>query len=234
MTQTLPEPMVGEVDPFPTTSLEELEEETRAGVESAVAGAVAAFGLGALAVASAADQVAQTVEEALHRAMVTGAALGRVTEPVIGRRQSLGGTGVVLPPLRAVVSTVLDGEIARELREWLGRAGQALQATSVGSRSLRLERIVRGLWAWVLTRIHRAVNAGAVWAASSAGVGLLWYVRVDERTCRRCMQMQGRVVASANLRFAWPDSGLGAVWAGFDGLPPLHPRCRCFARPYVV
>jgi len=73
------------------------------------------------------------------------------------------------------------------------------------------------------TGIHRAYNRGRQWYAALFAYDLKWFTRVDERTCPRCRPMHGRVIASKE-RFSLREPD----WEGFDGLPPLHFRCRCY------
>src|SRR5690606_16341632 len=86
------------------------------------------------------------------------------------------------------------------------------------------------------TGVRRASDRGRQWHGAPvaydldghgyAGLfdhDLRWFTRVDERTCLRCRPMHGRVIASKE-RFSLREPD----WEGFDGLPPLHFRCRCY------
>ncbi|MGW5879569.1 hypothetical protein ACWFMI_23760 [Nocardiopsis terrae] len=240
------------------TTLRELEGQTERQLWATILPTATTQGATGATLRLVVERVVELVRSATSRAMTLGAALAHSLAPsaVLADRRAptaavprlgflglsgspdrpAGGPTSTLPTPGQVATTVVSQGLEEEVRGWLGRAAAALDSLPAGApperRMRRLEQIVRGLWGHTVTRLHRLVNAGAVWFSERFEFGLLWHTRNDERLCPSCWAMNARVLTSARARFAAPSGeGIPALWEGFAGLPPLHPRCRCFVRP---
>lgn len=166
----------------------------------------------AVVVADAARRVAEAVarqEEREARDRTSG-----------GRETPSGGTGA-----RSEGATTTGPPAGPEARQ--GRTGGESEVDrEVRQFQRRMERLA-------VTKIHQAASAATFSYAEWLGLDLEWVTRRDG-ACPVCAAMNGRRV-SVGERFT-PPRGPGmprALWAGFQGLPPVHPhcRCRCIPRP---
>jgi hypothetical protein len=98
--------------------------------------------------------------------------------------------------------------------------------------TVELARFRRRMVRLATTKIHQAASAATFSFARWLDLDLEWVTRRDGKACAVCAAMNGRRVP-AGERFANPH-GPGIprrLWAGFQGLPPTHPNCRCRVIP---
>lgn len=204
---------VEESPPTPAEQLAAAEEEAEREIAALIAGLVAA-GVSAAAilallaaftgVVSAGAQVGWSIDARLALASASG------------RRTRWGAFRVEALPTSVaddVLAVVTDG--ARRIEE---ADDQQAELTRFERRMVRL----------ATTKIHQAASAATFSYAAWLGMDLEWVTRRDGNACVVCTAMNGRRVA-AGERFT-PPSGRGmprTLWAGFQGLPPAHPHCRC-------
>lgn len=240
MTTPLPEP----VPDTTTPELDALETETRTLIDQHLDDA-----------RDAADTTVTSSVEATRRnsrlARLLRGARDAITEAVTGAVQRAVPIGAkdaaaeAPPPdgaeVRIVPDTVdvhrltSDIDLRNDVRFILGSQGLRVEISPPGrSREDALavvDQAANRLWNVASTGISRAYTRGRQWYAALFAYDLRWYTRTDERTCWRCRPLYGRVIASRERFQTEPD------WEGFDGLPPLHFRCRCYTevvrRPFL-
>ncbi|KOX10157.1 hypothetical protein [Nocardiopsis sp. NRRL B-16309] len=94
--------------------------------------------------------------------------------------------------------------------------------------AVEFDRFRRRMARLAVVKIHQATSAATFSYARWLGLDLEWVTRRDGKACVVCTRMNGRR-AAAGERFTVPR-GRGIprkLWAGFQGLPPSHPNCRC-------
>jgi len=131
--------------------------------------------------------------------------------------------------VRAVVEDVarrIDAAIAGEAPDT-----QTAPVTPTPAR-VELARFRRRMRILAVTKIHQAASSATFSYARWLGLDLEWVTRRDGRACAVCGALNGKRVV-AGEKFANPR-GPGVprrLWAGFQGLPPTHPSCRCRVIP---
>lgn len=195
----------------PADQLQAAEEEAEREVAALIAGLVAA-GLSAAAILALLAAFTGVVSAGAQVGWSIGARLALLSAS--GRRRGVFRVEA-LPTSVAddVLAVVTDG--ARRVEE-------------AADREAELARFERRMVRLATTKIHQAASAATFSYASWLGLDLEWVTRRDGAACAVCTAMNGRRVA-AGERFT-PPSGPGmprTLWAGFQGLPPVHPWCRC-------
>jgi len=63
----------------------------------------------------------------------------------------------------------------------------------------------------------------------------IWHTAMDERTCTKCMQLEGQTWTFPELKGPLVDPRFGPVYDLDNDAPLTHPNCRCFleVRPIV-
>ncbi|MFD6097195.1 hypothetical protein ACFWF4_12925 [Nocardiopsis flavescens] len=241
---------------LPTAGLDDVEAATEAAIADAVQGAVGAQDATGRGLRGAGPQVVEAITRGARRSVTVGAAMARALTPardleeIVAEFAPVGWGGLVqvvgeplgplpggaprrravLPDQATVVQEVAGWDIPARVDETLARQAARLDVEPEARRPRRVGIAQRALWTQGLTLIHRAAGVGSAWFAGAFGLGLVWYTREDERVCPVCGPLHEVPIPRQGGGFVLPPPP-GATWRGFTGLPPLHPRCRCFPRP---
>jgi hypothetical protein len=70
-----------------------------------------------------------------------------------------------------------------------------------------------------------------VWMKAGAD-GMTWMTAQDELVCDICGDLAGTTVGVKD-EFNWEGRPDGGDVASFQGIPPSHPRCRCYLQPQI-
>ena len=179
---------------------------------------------------------ARVLEAALPGAARMGAshAAGFLTR-VTGRRPAV--PDVDVPEAAADVARGLARDVAGQL-ELAARllsprmmSGRGWRGVIVGlAAARRAPGLVRQAVSWA---VHRAINDGAAQTAEHYGARLLWIA--EPTACVRCAAYSGHI-STADGQFpgglSMDPKSRSSTTAAIDG-PPLHPRCRCRAVPWM-
>lgn len=199
-------------------------------VAAAVAEATASLGFTAAALAAAHEAVVRVIGEAAAAALRVGQAIaahayalstgrrrrrGRrpARRPRTGRGRERGGTDV---PAR--VTEAITTGAAR-----IDQGADPQQA--VDETTTSLQRIGT-------TAVNQAATVGAEQVAAQAGApGLVWVAERD--ACVHCLGLAGQVSTTGVFDGTVTFGDKPLAWAGFSGLPPRHPHCRCRVVPWA-
>jgi SPP1 gp7 family putative phage head morphogenesis protein len=122
----------------------------------------------------------------------------------------------------------LTREVRDQLKEQLKRGYIMGDSIPEIAKRLRDTKLKKGVWPTVekraeviaRTEIIRASNQGALAVYRQYDVKRVrWLTALDERVCRICGPLHGKVFPIDNIPF---------------GGPPAHPRCRCFIVPHLA
>lgn len=193
---------------------------------------------------TAEQQAQDRIDEALAgvaAAGITGAALlgltGAVTAAVLSPVQTALGVGASIamsgsrrrrPRDRQLTEQRLPSPVDSDVEAVLMDAAARVDAATDKAAALEVTR--RRLYRLAVTKIHQAASAGTLMYARWLGLGLQWVTRQDGNACVVCAAMHGRRVRPGQTFTAPRGPGIPQLWAGFQGLPPAHPHCRCRAK----
>lgn len=153
------------------------------------------------------------------------AAPGAESETAPGFAPSSGGAGVAPGPNASVAPG--SGPASP-----MGGVQSPRAPVTPAPASVELARFRRRMVRLATTKIHQSASAATFSFARWLDLDLEWVTRRDGKACTVCAAMNGKRVPSGE-RFANPH-GPGIprrLWAGFQGLPPTHPNCRCRVIP---
>lgn len=214
MTTTAPEPLA-QAQATPARRLDNAETQAQQQIDTIVAAATAAGVTGAALLAVLPALTAAILNPA-QAALGVGAAIALSG----GSRRGSGQLEAVPLP------TPIDTDVEQVLLDAAARIDAA------DEKAAELERTKRRLRRLAVTKIHQAASSGTFMYARWLGLSLRWVARQDGRACVVCRALHGRRVPPGE-RFANPHGpGIPArLWQGFQGLPPVHPHCRCRCLP---
>jgi len=220
----------------PAQQLDAAERQTDEEIQAIITAAVAA-GLSGAAILAVLAALTGAVSAAAQQGFTVGAQI--VLQGAAGRRARMRQLTVEPMPttveadVRAVVEDVarrIDAAIA----EGQGQAapttpdGATRAPVTVADPATELARFRRRMTAVAIAKIHQATSSATYSYARWLGLDLVWVIRRDGKACAVCTAMRGQR-ARAGEKFT-PPRGRGIprrLWAGFQGLPPAHPHCRC-------
>jgi len=211
-------------------ALEQLEETTTARVRD-VAQRALASGVTAAALAAVARTVVELVRAAVRAALRLGAGIAEAAARAARRRPRRARRRGRAPAVRVPARLARTVPVERDVQAAVGRAAEDLRPAGPEERRRVADRAVRRLEGVAATAVNQAAAAGAVEAGRQlAADGVMWVAERDG--CLHCQALSGHVMPvgrrfPASVTFG--DKPL--KWAGFTGLPPRHPRCRCRPRP---
>lgn len=219
MTTTQTEPRT------PAEQLDEIEQQASEEIQAIIAGAVAA-GISAAAIGALLAALTNAVSRAAQAGFAVGVQIALFgSGPRRARERQL-----VIEPL----PTSVEDDVRAVVEDIARRIEQAArQETDTTSKlKVEMEQARRRLARLAVTKIHQSATAATFSYARWLGLDLEWVTRRDGQACPVCTIMNGRR-AAAGERFEVPR-GPGIprqLWAGFQGLPPAHPWCRCRVLP---
>lgn len=196
----------------PADELQAAEEEAEREIGALIAGLLAA-GVTAAAILALLAAITAVVSAGAQTGWAVGARLALTG--AVGRRARRQAFRVT--PLPSAV----DADVLAVVQDGARRISEA------ADREVEVRRFERRMVRLAVTKIHQAASAATFSYASWLGLDLEW-VTIRDGACKVCAAMNGRR-ASAGERFQVPR-GPGMprqLWAGFQGLPPVHPWCRC-------
>ncbi|MBB4931828.1 hypothetical protein F4561_002648 [Lipingzhangella halophila] len=203
--------------PTPAQRLDAAEQQAQDRIDEALAG-VAAAGITGVALLGLSGAITAAVLAPVQTALGIGASI------------ALSGSNRRRPRDRQLTEQRLPSPVDTDVEMVLLDAAGRVDAAE--DKAAELERVRRRLYRLAVTKIHQAASAGTLMYARWLGLGLQWVTRQDGHACIVCATMHGRRVRPGQA-FAPPRGpGIPKLWAGFQGLPPAHPNCRC--RPRVV
>lgn len=151
------------------------------------------------------------------------------------------------------IASDINDETEKQLRATLTEGINAGESTyQLAARVQAVMGIASTMRADLITRteVARAQSAGDIFAWHQSGVveGKEWYTAKDERTCKWCASMHGKVIGLDENYFNKGDRQVvdGKNRKGeetrfvmhhdYDDVPgaPLHPRCRCTLLPVLI
>ncbi|GAA0972634.1 phage minor head protein [Nocardiopsis tropica] len=216
----------------PAQQLDAAEAQADAEIQAIITAAVAA-GLSGAAVLAVLAALTGAVSAAAQRGFTVGAQI--VLQGAAGRRARM--RQLVVEPLpttvEADVRAVVE-DVARRIDSAI--AGEPPDTTTapvtVSPAAVELARFRRRMRILAITKIHQAASSATYSYARWLGLDLEWVTRRDGKACAVCGALNGRRVPSGE-KFANPRRpGVPRkLWAGFEGLPPTHPSCRCRVIP---
>ena len=212
----------------PAQQLDAIEQQADEEIQAIITAAVAA-GLSGAAILAVLAALTSAVSAAAQRGFTVGAQI--VLQGSAGRRARMRQLTVEPLPtsIEADVRAVVE-DVARRIDAAIAGEAPDSQTAPVtpSPAAVELVRFRRRVTGLAITKIHQATSSATYSYARWLGVDLVWVTRRDGRACAVCTTMNGRR-AAAGERFELPR-GRGiprTLWAGFQGLPPAHPRCRC-------
>ncbi|MFL1440417.1 structural protein [Nocardiopsis protaetiae] len=216
--------------PTPAQQLDQAERQAAEELAAIIAAAVAAGITGAALLAIIAALIGAT-----RRAAQTGWAVGTQLAHRASAGQRVGRSAYFAEPLPTsvdadVVAVVVDAA----QRIDAARTGQPAGGVPVtpATPEVELARFQRRMVRLAITKIHQAASAATYSYARWLGMDLEWVTRRDGKACAVCAGLNG-VRVGPGQKFT-PPRGRGVprrLWAGFQGLPPSHPNCRCRCIP---
>lgn len=215
----------------PAQQLDAAEAQASEEIQAIITAAVAA-GLSGTAILAMLAPLTGAVSRAAQAGWTIGSQI--VLDATAGHR----GRGVFqrepLPTsVEADVRAVVEDVAARIDAAVTGQTPQTGTApVTPAPATVELARFRRRMVRLATTKIHQAASAATFSFARWLDLDLEWVTRRDGKACATCAAMNGRRVPSGE-RFANPH-GPGiprTLWAGFQGLPPTHPNCRCRVIP---
>ncbi|WP_435110145.1 phage minor head protein [Nocardiopsis synnemataformans] len=214
----------------PAQQLDQAEAQASEEIQAIITAAVAAGLSGAVILAALAP-----LTGAVSRAAQAGWTVGSQIVLNGARGQRARGGAFIPEPLptsvEADVYAVVE-DVARRIDA--AATGRTLEAAggrapvTVASPAVELARFRRRMVRLATTKIHQSASAATFSFARWLDLDLEWVTRRDGKACAICAAMNGKRVP-AGEKFANPH-GPGIprrLWAGFQGLPPTHPSCRC-------
>ncbi|MGW9447039.1 phage minor head protein [Bacillus mobilis] len=218
--------------PTPAQQLDAAEAQADAEIQAIITTAVAA-GLSGAAILAVLAAFTGAVSAAAQQGFTVGAQI--VLQGAAGRRARMRQLVVEPLPTSAVVDVrVVVEDVARRIDAAI--AGESPETTTApvtpSPAAVELTRFRRRMRILAITKIHQAASAATFSYARWLGLDLEWVTRRDGRACVVCASLNGRRVPTGET-FANPR-GPGVprrLWAGFEGLPPTHPSCRCRVIP---
>lgn len=224
--------VTAETPTTPAQQLDAAEAQASEEIQAIITAAVAA-GLSGTAILA----ILAALTGAVSRAAQTGWTIGSriVLDAAQGRRAR--GNVFVSEPL----PTSVEADVRAVVEDVAARIDAALagQTPDTGTApvtpapaSVELARFRRRMVRLATTKIHQSASAATFSFARWLDLDLEWVTRRDGKACTVCAAMNGKRVP-AGEKFANPH-GPGIprrLWAGFQGLPPTHPNCRCRVIP---
>lgn len=217
--------------PTPAQQLAAAEQQAAEELQAIITAAVAA-GITGAALLAALTPLMGAVSTAAQAGWAIGSQLAR--RATAGQR--IGRSAYFAEPLPTsieadVVAVVVDAS----QRIDAARTGQPTTGgvpVTPATPEVELARFQRRMVRLAVTKIHQAASAATYSYARWLGLDLEWVTRRDGKACAVCAGLNGRRVGPGE-RFT-PPRGRGVprkLWAGFQGLPPSHPNCRCRCIP---
>jgi len=131
------------------------------------------------------------------------------------------------------VNEVTNKKLRKELTDGLD------SGEGIGLLAKRVEKVFENAErhrsiAIARTETARAMNFGTIEAYKQSEVveQKQWLTAFDERTCERCVAMNGKTIGLKNNYFDKGDTFMGLDFSyGEVSYPPLHVRCRCTIIP---
>lgn len=216
----------------PAQQLDAAEQQASEEIQAIITAAVAA-GLSSPAILA----TLAALTGAVSRAAQTGWTIGsRIVLDAAQGRRARGGVFLSEPlptSVEADVYAVVE-DVARRIDAAI--AGQTPRTGTApvtpAPATVELARFRRRMVRLATTKIHQSASAATFSFARWLDLDLEWVTRRDGKACAVCTAMNGRRVPSGE-KFANPH-GPGiprTLWVGFQGLPPVHPWCRCRCVP---
>ena len=128
---------------------------------------------------------------------------------------------------KKIRKTLSDGIVAGEGIPKLAKRVNVIFDNCEKSRSVAIAR----------TESSRAMNFATEETYRQSGVveGKKWLTAYDERTCERCLAMDGKIVSLGDNYFDKGDTFMGLELDYEDTAhPPLHVLCRCSLTPVLI
>lgn len=216
--------------PTPAQQLDAAEQQASEELQAIIAAAVAAGITGAALLA-----IIAPLMNAVQRAAQAGWSIGSRIAMNAAAGQRMGRSAYFAEPLPTSVEADVAAVVADAAQRIdAARTGQPAGGVPVtpATPEVELARFQRRMTRLAVTKIHQSASAATYSYARWLGMDLEWVTRRDGKACAVCAGLNGTRV-SAGEKFA-PPRGRGVprkLWAGFQGLPPAHPNCRCRCIP---
>lgn len=216
--------------PTPAQQLDAAEQQASDELHAIIAAAVAAGITGAALLA-----IVAPLMNAVSRAARAGWSIGSRIAMNAAVGQRMGRSAYFAEPLptsvEADVAAVVADAAQRVDAAHTGRPTGGVPVTPA-TPEVELARFQRRMVRLAVTKIHQAASAATYSYTRWLGLDLEWVTRRDGKACAVCTAMNGQRIGPGK-RFT-PPIGRGIprkLWAGFQGLPPAHPSCRCRPLP---
>lgn len=188
----------------------------------------------ALEVTSKVTETSGPVKDALRKALVASVDLG-VSTAITVFDQQLGGFGFDWTLVNTDARAWADqytGELITQINDTTRRQVQQAVAAWIENgeplstliNELAITFGERRAALISSTEVTKAYAQGSHIAYVRSGVvqKVAWHTAMDERTCVQCFPLHGK------------QAPINGSFEGGIGLPPRHPRCRCFISPVIT
>ena len=113
------------------------------------------------------------------------------------------------------ITDTTRSQVQQAIMDWM-REGSPLDALATRLEPVFGQARAESIAVTEVTRVYAAGNQAA-WESTGVVSKVIWHTGNDELVCAQCGPLND------------VEIGIGDI----DAMPPAHPRCRCYTRPFV-